>query len=71
MFATPEDLTLRIHDDGRGIEAREISSRQSLGLLGMRERVKALDGSFDIQGAQGGGTIVTVSIPLNNADDVI
>jgi PAS domain S-box-containing protein len=71
LFATPEDLTLRIHDDGRGIQAREISSRQSLGLLGMRERVKALDGSFDIQGAQGGGTIVTVSIPLNNADDVI
>ena len=62
--ATPEALTLQVHDDGRGIQADEIAGLHSLGLLGMRERAKHLGGTFDIQGVPGGGTIVTVSIPL-------
>ena len=64
MAATPETLTLQVHDDGRGIQADEITGLHSLGLLGMRERAQRLGGTFDIQGVPGDGTIVTVSIPL-------
>jgi signal transduction histidine kinase len=70
LAATPESLTLRFHDNGQGIKAREIANRNSLGLLGMRERAKGLGGTFDIQGAPGGGTTITVSIPLNKANDM-
>ena len=64
LAATPELLTLQIHDDGRGIQEQEIASPLSLGLLGMRERTKRLGGNFDIQGVPDDGTIVTVSIPV-------
>jgi PAS domain S-box-containing protein len=64
VAATPEVLTLQVHDDGRGIQADEIAGLHSLGLLGIRERAQRLGGTFDIQGMPGDGTIVTVSIPL-------
>src|SRR5512133_1435359 len=67
LFTTPEALTLQVHDDGRGIQAQEIAGLHSLGLLGMRERAKRLGGAFDIQGVPGDGTIVTVSIPIQQS----
>jgi signal transduction histidine kinase len=70
LVATPEELTLQVHDDGRGIQTREIAGRNSLGLLGMRERAKGLGGTFDIHRAAEGGTTITVSIPLNKTNDV-
>ena len=68
MTATPEAVTLQVHDDGRGIQAQEIAGLHSLGLLGMRERAKRLGGAFDIQGVPGDGTIVTVSIPVKQSE---
>jgi len=67
LAATHEAVTLQVHDDGRGIHRREISSLHSLGLLGMQERAKQLGGAFDIQGVPGDGTIVTVSIPFKQS----
>ena len=61
-------LTLRVHDDGRGMPAAESKDRRSLGLLGMRERAELLGGTFDIRGAPGQGTTVTVSIPITQTD---
>ena len=70
LSATPEAVTLHVQDDGRGIKAQEIVGLHSLGLLGMRERMKRLGGAFDIRGVPGGGTIVLVSIPVKQSDDV-
>ena len=64
LTATPEVVTLQVHDDGRGIQVQEIAGLHSLGLLGMRERAMRLGGAFNIRGTSGYGTIVTVSIPL-------
>jgi signal transduction histidine kinase len=69
LTASIDILTLQVHDDGRGIQAKEIAGMKSLGLLGMRERAKQLGGSFDIQGLPGDGTIVTVSIPFQNNEN--
>jgi signal transduction histidine kinase len=63
---TPEMLTLQVHDNGRGIQAREIAGLHSLGLLGMRERAQRLGGAFDIRSVPDDGTIVTVSIPVKS-----
>lgn len=68
LFATPETLTLQVHDDGRGIQKQEIAGLHSLGLLGMRERAKRLGGTFEIQGVPGDGTIVRVSIPVKQSE---
>jgi signal transduction histidine kinase len=54
---------LEISDDGRGIEADELRSVRSLGLLGMKERARRLGGDVTISGSPGRGTSVTLSVP--------
>jgi len=57
------DLTLEVHDNGRGIRADELSSANSLGILGMRERALLLGGTLSITGGPGKGTTVRIRIP--------
>jgi two-component system sensor histidine kinase UhpB len=57
-------LSLRVADDGRGITNEEKLGMNSLGLVGMRERVEQLGGSVDVQRGPKRGTTVTVSVPL-------
>jgi signal transduction histidine kinase len=57
------DLCLEVHDNGKGIDEKQLSAGQSLGILGMRERVLLLGGELIICGAPGQGTTVRVRIP--------
>lgn len=57
-----ERLLLCVSDNGRGIGGSSESAKGH-GIEGMRERVKLLDGDFDIAPAPGGGTCVRVAIP--------
>ncbi|MBZ0135262.1 MAG: HAMP domain-containing protein [Planctomycetes bacterium] len=57
------ELVLTVHDDGKGISAESAASDTSLGLVGMRERVKLINGRFSIQGGSGKGTLVRVVVP--------
>lgn len=58
-------LILNVMDDGIGISNHDIESSKSLGLIGLRERVRALRGRFSISGSPGGGTAITVMLPIN------
>ena len=60
-------LVLGVRDNGRGIEQRELSNSQSLGLLGMRERVLPFGGKLEIVGSKGTGTRAAVSIPIGDS----
>src|SRR5208282_1498315 len=57
------DLILEVHDDGKGIPEHKLSSTESLGILGMRERVMLLGGELKITSLPGNGTTVRVLIP--------
>ena len=57
------DLTLEVHDNGRGIGEEELASADSLGILGMRERALLLGGTLSITGESGKGTTVRLRIP--------
>ena len=62
-----------IRDDGEGFDVEEaISSKdrpRGLGLLGMKERVELVNGELKIQSQPGGGgTTLTIEIPLNEED---
>jgi len=59
----PEQVTLIVEDDGRGIAPDELSGTSSLGLLGMRERARALGGELIVEGTPDQGTTVTARIP--------
>ena len=56
-------LQLMVADNGLGISDSTVSNRQSLGLLGMRERVAQFGGELTIQGHHGAGTTVTACLP--------
>jgi PAS domain S-box-containing protein len=57
-------LHLEVRDDGAGIDPARIADSHSFGLLGMRERARALDGNFVVASLREGGTLVTATIPL-------
>jgi signal transduction histidine kinase len=58
-----------VEDDGVGFDQEAVSSGKipsGLGLLGIRERLQALGGSFEIQTAPGQGARLNVRVPLEN-----
>ena len=59
-------LWLQITDNGIGISDQEARATKSLGLLGMRERVRLLSGNLEITGRPGKGTAVLVKIPFDH-----
>jgi PAS domain S-box-containing protein len=59
-------LVLTVKDNGRGISEEALHSVRSLGLVGMRERIREVDGELDIaSAAAGGGVTVTLRVPLD------
>jgi signal transduction histidine kinase len=58
-----EGIAVTVSDDGIGFNA-SASVKEGLGLLGMRERVEALDGNLKISSRPGKGTVIRVQIPL-------
>jgi signal transduction histidine kinase len=57
-------LKIRVQDDGKGVTEEQAKSPLSLGLIGIRERVQALQGEMWIVGRSGRGTFLEVTIPL-------
>lgn len=59
------DLLIAICDNGRGIDPVDMEKPESLGLVGMRERVWAMDGEISIgRNDDGRGTRIDISLPL-------
>lgn len=61
---SPERLSLQIADNGVGIATERLGGTGSLGLIGMRERALACGGTLDIVRPDGGGTLITLRVPL-------
>jgi signal transduction histidine kinase len=63
------ELELRVRDDGVGFDALAAQARatqgKSFGLLGMRERVELIGGSFELISAPGRGAEVRAYFPLD------
>ncbi len=60
-------LVLTIHDNGRGFDAQNRPA--GFGLIGMRERASAIDGTLDIHSTPGGFSI-RVEAPLDRNEQV-
>ncbi len=59
-----DNVVLKVTDNGKGISKKELSSPGSLGIIGMRERVRFWNGQLLFRSGRKGGTTMTVSIPL-------
>jgi len=54
---------LKLCDDGRGFDREGAAFRWSHGLSGMRQRIRALNGSFALRSNPGRGTQIEVEVP--------
>ncbi|MBF9132172.1 HAMP domain-containing protein [Plantactinospora sp. S1510] len=56
-------VTVTVHDDGRGFDPGASAGRHGMGLAMMRERVGELGGTLEVASAPGRGTTVRVLLP--------
>lgn len=71
--AKPHWLKLVVRDDGKGFTSgKEVGAAQGhFGLVGMRERIERLEGSFRVESVPGRGTMVHVEVPLRSYDNTV
>jgi signal transduction histidine kinase len=72
LLKETDQLCLRVRDDGRGFDPKKhldsAAQYDSLGLVGMRERVTTLGGTLKITSDANNGTCLEACFPLNESD---
>jgi len=60
-----QDLSLRIHDNGAGIDSDIVDRGKPghFGMQSMRERAARIVGKFSVESSAGSGTLVTLTVP--------
>lgn len=58
-------LDIEIRDWGNGFDPQAVREGRGVGLMGMRERARLLDGECVVESAPGAGTIVRATLPVN------
>ena len=64
LLRSGDHWTLRIVDDGVGIDMSKPHNSTAHGLVSMRERARALGGEFGVRGQRGRGTVIEVNVPV-------
>ena len=67
LSKTNRFVNLRISDNGIGITRKEVESKESFGILSMKERTASLGGTFEIYKENKQGTVIKIIIPLINS----
>jgi signal transduction histidine kinase len=68
LIGRPTELELTIVDDGIGFDV-DAAWGEGLGLVGIRERLDAIGGYFEIHSQPGAGTRLEIRVPLNVIED--
>jgi two-component system sensor histidine kinase UhpB len=58
------ELLLSIRDAGEGFDVANVQKPRGLGLVSIRERVRLLKGSLEIESAPGQGTSLHITVPV-------
>jgi len=66
LYRLNGELLVTIRDDGRGIREADMEKAESLGLVGMRERVWALNGEITISADEAPGTRIDIMLPVKD-----
>jgi signal transduction histidine kinase len=64
LYRIDHQLLITIRDDGRGIREEDMDKAESLGLIGMRERVWALNGEISVSADEPPGTRIDIMLPI-------
>ena len=58
-----DNIIVTIEDDGKGFDITSVKNKKSFGILGMKERIRSLDGKFELVSSPGKGTKIIITIP--------
>jgi PAS domain S-box-containing protein len=67
----PDIIRLEIHDNGKSFDVERVlfaKRHKRLGLLGSRERVEMVGGTFGVESSPGKGTTISAEIPIGSGD---
>ena len=64
MHREKDQVVMRIQDNGVGIQKDKIGNSNSIGLIGIRERIRSWGGDVQFTGTAGKGTVVEVRVPV-------
>lgn len=62
-----KQLHLIIKDNGKGADVSSVGKNKGLGLIGMRERVETINGSFEIISSSEKGFLIHITVPFKKA----
>ncbi len=65
QMITREKLLVEVRDQGPGFDVKQRHHGAHLGLMGMRERIESVGGTFAVHSHVGQGTTLRAEIPLN------
>ncbi|MBZ0167387.1 MAG: response regulator, partial [Candidatus Omnitrophica bacterium] len=68
LTTSGQEIRFEVRDNGTGIAPEALTRADAFGLIGMRERVGAVNGELAITGAPNQGTTVTVRLPLEKKE---
>jgi PAS domain S-box-containing protein len=63
LTGSPTEISLSVSDNGVGFDLSQNYASNGIGILSMKERVRMLDATFEIQSAPTKGTQITVKVP--------
>jgi PAS domain S-box-containing protein len=63
-------VIMSVKDDGKGFDIQSTPDKKTFGILGMKERVRALNGRFELESTIGEGTKIKVTLPYQKQDYV-
>ena len=69
LNVSDNNLELVVEDNGKGFNTSDIQSKRTLGLLGMKERVLIMGGTYQISSNPGHGTLVRIIVPLEHLNN--
>jgi signal transduction histidine kinase len=71
LFREDDDVRLEVRDQGVGMRSTEDGTGLGVGLLGIRERIRQLEGKLQIISRNGQGTMVIVAVPSRPRKEVV
>ena len=63
-----QKVSLEVQDNGVGMKSQSLGG--GFGLIGMRERVETLNGSFELSADPGAGVNIKVTLPLSGTEEL-